>query len=418
MGDQNSQQKIDQRDQDTIAYQNFSGLRSDVDPERFELSDLAVANNCDIDKSGRIARRSGYANIVDTATHSLWASDNLGLAVCVQGTTLFRINSDYSLSILATGLTAAARMSYKRVNDRVYFSNGFQTGVIENGHVRSWGLPVPPLPGVGVTVGNMPAGSYQYVLTYFREDGQESGAGLAGVISVPAGAGLTFILPTPTDPGVVSRGLYLTTPNGDMLYLALTVPISTLVVTYTNDTSELVLPLATQFMGPPPAGQIVGYFRGHTFVGVDSTLYPSTDMNYELFDLRQYIALESRVTLFAALEDKEIYTDGKKSGVFVGTDRSCGVLAGSKPGDFLYVPKTDYGAVEGAVAYVDGSLYGDNATGAKSLPMWLSKQGICVGLPDMEIRNLTRTKYSFTIGSRGAAMFRPGPNRFVAVTST
>ncbi len=406
-----------QRDQDVVAYQTFAGLRNDVDPERFTQADLAVASNCDLDKSGRLARRAGYTNEVAGASHSLWATDELGLALFVAGTQLKRLNTDYTTSVLRSGLTPELPTSYTRVNERVYFSNGNETGVVENGVARSWGLPVPALPGIVTTVGNMPAGDYQYVMTYFRADGQESGAGLAGIITLPAGSGLLFLMPVSNDPNVSSKGIYLTTPNGEILYLALVAPNSTTTAIYQNDTSTLAVPLQTQFMGPPPAGHLTGFYHGHMFVGVGDTWYPSEPYNYELFDPRKYISLDGRLTLFAALEDKEVYEKGKKSGLFVGTDRSCGILAGSSADDFQYVPKTDYGAVEGALDYVDGSLFGDNSMGAKQLPMWLTTQGLCVGLPDLEVRNLTRTKYGFTAAGRGAALFMPGPNRFIAVSN-
>jgi hypothetical protein len=46
--------------------------------------------------------------------------------------------------------------------------------------------------------------------------------------------------------------------------------------------------------------------------------------------------------------------------------------------------------------------------------MWHSQQGICVGMPDLSIRNLTRSKYTFSASGQGAAVFMPGPNRFIA----
>jgi hypothetical protein len=46
--------------------------------------------------------------------------------------------------------------------------------------------------------------------------------------------------------------------------------------------------------------------------------------------------------------------------------------------------------------------------------MWLSTQGICVGQPDLSIRNLTRSKFTLSASGSGAAVFMPGPNRFLA----
>jgi hypothetical protein len=104
-------------------------------------------------------------------------------------------------------------------------------------------------------------------------------------------------------------------------------------------------------------------------------------------------------------------------GVFVGTDRSCGALVGKGPFDFEYVQKLNYGAIEGASALVDGSLYGDHAQGARMLPMWLTTRGICVGLSDMEIRNITRTRYRIAASGKGAAIFMHGPNKLILTSN-
>jgi hypothetical protein len=404
-----------QRDQDVVAYQSFSGLRNEVTPERFTVSDLASAMNVDLDKTGRLSRRDGYTSVRAGAAHSVW-SDPQGLAcLFVSGGQLQQLNADMSATPVAALYAADQPMSYVRVNDRVYFNNGTDTGVFENGATRSWGLPVPPLPGVSIGPGAMPAGSYQFVVTQMRADGQESGAQpLAGVVEVPDSSSLTFTLPHAVDWGVTTQAIYLSTPNGTTLFLAGLVLAGTRFWTYGNDTSELSAPLATQFLAPCPPGQLVTFYRGRAYVAVGDTLYPSRPFAPELFDLREYIQLDGRITMLAPMVEKELYDKGANSGFFVGTDRSCGLLVGSDPSEFQYVQRVPYGAIAGAVDYVDGALFGDNSAGARELPMWLSTQGICVGQPDLSIRNLTRSKFTLSASGSGAAVFMPGPNRFLA----
>ena len=62
-----------ERDRDVVTYVAFNGLRNDVSSERFDIGDLEVADNIDIDKTGRIARRAGYTSVTAGAAHSLWA---------------------------------------------------------------------------------------------------------------------------------------------------------------------------------------------------------------------------------------------------------------------------------------------------------------------------------------------------------
>jgi len=405
------------RDQDVVTYEKFTGLRNDVTPERFGAGDLAVADNVDLDKSGRLARRAGYAAVLPGATHSLWADDEGETCLFAQGPQLLQLNTNLTATPRAPLTALGAPLSYVRVSERIYYSNGLDLGLLEAGRVRSWGLAVPPLPVPSVTVGTMPAGLYQFALTYIRSDGQESGAPLAGTVQVPAGSGLSFALPVSTDPDVTAKVLYLSTPGNEVLYQAAWLTAAATSTTYTNDTTELNFPLATQFLAPPPAGQLVAFYRGHLFVAAGDVLFYSSAFGYELFDLRAYVPLDGRITLLAPMMDKEITDNARSSGLYIGTDQSCGVLVGSDPKEFQYVPKTPYGALAGALDYVDGALLEDGAAGARQLPMWLTTQGICVGAADMAIRNLTRTKYTFPATGRGAALFMPGPNRFLATAN-
>lgn len=401
-----------------MEYREFTGLRNDRPVERLSPADLSVAQNVDIDNSGGIALRTGFTlvpTVAAGAKHSLWSDDSAlwtdgweGEAYYVQGSSLYVINPNLSSSAVMTGLTPNAPMFYKRVLDRVYFSNGAQTGIFENGIVRSWGLPVPPPPGVIQTVGAMLAGTYQIATTYVRNDGQESGATLAERIDVIAdGVGIQVSLPASTDATVVAKNVYLSTRNGEVLYLAMVVPNSQTSALYSNDTSELNLPLITQFKSAPPPGQVIGHYRGVMYVAANDVLYPSEDFNYELFDLRKYLPFDDRITMFATLDGVD---DG---GIFIGTARSCGILVGKGPSDFQYVPKVNYGAIPGTMVQVDGSLYGDDSARARLLPVWLTSQGVCAGMPGMEIRNLTRTMYGIPATGRGASLFVPGSNRLI-----
>lgn len=398
-----------QRDQDVIAYESFTGVRNDVSPERFALTDLVAGRNIDIDESGRASRRTGRTLKHAGLVHSLWAKD--ALCLFAEGDALKRLNADYTSAVLRSGLTPLAPLSYQAVNDQVYYANGVESGVVERGVSRSWGIPVPPLPSVAVTVGAMPAGDYQFAVTYLRADGQESGAGLAGRIYVPDGSGLNFILPVPVDQGIVSKNIYLSTTNGEELYHTMLVGASVLTATYQNDTSELALPLMTQFMGPPPAGNLLGYYHGRMYVAVGDILYYSEPYAYELFDLRRYIALDGRVTMFAPIEDRD------NPGVLVGTDKSIGWMPGTNPDEFQYVPRADYGVIYGTMAYIDGAMYEDHRFGARQLPMFLTTAGLCIGLPGGEMQNITRSKYIFPAQGSGCALFKPDTTQFVAVAN-
>lgn len=402
-----------QRDQDIVAYEGFSGIRNDVLPQRMTHADLAVAQNIDIDETGGIKRRAGRTSVYGGNVRSLWSDG--AQALFVEGTNLKRLNPDYTATTLRTGLTPLQAMAYQGVNDAVYFANGRETGVVQGGLARSWGLPMGSVPGVTVTVGNMPAGDYQFTQTYFRNDGQESGAGLAGRIRIAAGSGLVFAMPISTDPGVTNKAMYLTTPNGDVLYQAGIMTNNTTSFTYQNDSSELALPLTTQFMGPPPAGHLVGYYYGRMYVAVGSDLFYSEPYAYELFDRRKYLSFDSRITMFAPVSSEN---SRDNAGIFLGTERSTTWLAGEGPEDFKAVAGPNYGVVMGAMDYVDGSMFTDGSSGARMLPMWMSTRGICVGLAGGMVQNVTQARYQISASGSGCALFKPDSTQFVAVANS
>ncbi len=396
------------RDKDIVAFKAFRGLRSGIDAERFALTDLALATNIELDETGRARLRTGTSSVYAGTVHSLW-SDN-ELALFAEGASLKQLATDYSATVLDT-ITVADPISYAKVNDQVYWSNATDLGVIDDGTARSWGLPVPATqPATAGVAGSMPAGVYQYVVTYVRADGQESGAGAALTITVAANGSLTFDVPASADPAVAYKRVYLSTPDGDVLYRASLIANATLTTSYTLDTSEFESgdELETQFLSPPPPGQIVGYFQGAMYVAVGAYLFHSEPHAHELFNLKKYLPMDGDITLFAANEDE---------GIFVGTTKAVYWLAGNDPLKFTAVKRTPYGAIAGALAYVEGKKFGDGALQTRQLPMWLSAKGVCVGLPGGVVSNLTEDDYALASSGAGAALFRADTNQFLAARS-
>lgn len=405
------------RDQDVVVWAQFDGLRNDVTSERFDLGDMEIALNVNIDKTGRLSRRDGFTQRkAATSPHSLWATPQGDMCFYVAGNILQQLNTDWTSSTVGVLLDGSSPVSYERVNDRVYFANGTDIGVIENGAMRSWGLPAAPLPMAIPTVGFMPAGRYQFNMVWLRGDGQCSGCGLSGVLELDAGSGIDFTIPQAPSSEIVGAIIYVSPANSDLLLEAAVAAPGQLVM-WRSDPSALSVPLAAQTVGPPPAGHLIAYYRGHMFVAVGNVIYISAPYAYEQFDRRRYIQLDSRITMMAAINDLDRTEAGRTSGFFIGTERTTGVLSGNNPDDFQYIQKAEYGVVPGTVQMVDGTRFKDGASGTRLLPMWLSEKGICVGMPELAVLNLTRGRYNLEAGGRGAALFIPDPARFIVTHS-
>lgn len=402
-------------DEDGFTYKGFTGLRNNVPNSRFAMGDLEAASNVDLDDTGRASRRNGYVTQIDpSACHSIGPS---GHSRCfyVSGTTLYEILGDYTTVPLVTGLTPNKLVNYFVSKDRVYWSNGVEKGCIEKSGNRSWGLAVPP-PISGVAIGgNLRTGRtdittarYQFVMTYLRNDDQESGAVRASYVNVPDNGGILFSnLPVSADPTVNRKAIYITEPNGQKLYRAIVLPNATTSVAYTNR-GNMTLQLVTQFMGPPPAADIISLQGGSILLGIDDKIYYSEPYWFELFDTRKHLLFASKVKIICSFDN----------GSHVGTDLLHVWLAGDTPDKFEWNTRANYGAIEGTLDMVDvdASMFGKTDM-AGPLGLWATKEGIVRGMPDGTLENLTRAKFLYPIQERGASTLRleGGVNQFVLV---
>jgi hypothetical protein len=308
------------------------------------------AVNVDLDNSGLPARRAGTSIKRAGAAHSLWAQGDM--CIFASGTSLMRLYPDYSSEVLTTGLTANAPVSYVEVNGRIYWGNGHESGVIANAVCRSWGMDIPDAPGMSLVGGQLAAGQYQAVVTHVRNDSQESGAGLPSIITLSADGGLRVTWQLPSDATIETVRVYLSTPNGTVLYLADERPIDDL---YTEIAScAFAVPLNTQWQDKPPAGQAHAYANGRIYIAVGEFIFGTTELGYEYVDLRDFLALDgTRVRLLAGVE----------GGLFAATDHAAYFLRGKTFADMEMTIVSTSGGIAGSVTYVDGA----RATGIKEM---------------------------------------------------
>lgn len=377
-------------------FTEFKGLRNAVDPSDFGPGDLSIATNVDIDDAENISRRKGYSAVVVAGVdRDLFAAG--GICLGVGSNVLKQIMPDFSTIVLRSGLTAGRRLTYWAIANRVYYSSGIEFGVVQNGAHRSWGLEVPTLGAATLTGGGLLAGQYQWTMTYVRNDGQESGAPLAQLVTVPAGGGFTLALPVSPDPTVTHKRVYLTARNGQALYeyseeLNATTSLSVQL--------ELpgVTPLETQFLVPPNilgAVSHIAYGNGHMLAAVDNKLFVSEPYAPELFDPRKVYTFPDRVTLVAFLED----------GAWVGTDTEIAWLANSDIEKWEFKQRANYGAIPGTAVVHSAE---DIGNGESKLPavLFAAKDGLCAGLANGQFINFTKGRFAYPKQPLGAGVVR------------
>lgn len=243
-------------------------------------------------------------------------------------------------------------------------------------------------------------------MTYLRADGQESGAGPAGVVDVPARGGLQLSLPVPTDTSVAQKALYLTRPNGDKLTRYALVPAASSTLLVVED-REPGVDLRTQFLGPPPAGDVVALFNGFLLVAAGDAIYPSEPFAPELFDLRKRYSMPERITTLACMTN----------GVHCGTTERNAWLGGMTPQEWTYTETAAYGAIAGSVARVSKSHIG-KGEGRDVAAIVMTARGICLLGDSGEFRNLTDPRFAYDVSAdRGASLVRRhnGMNQYIGV---
>ena len=377
-----------------IRIDRFTGLDNVTPPELREPGALDTADNVDIDQLGKIRRRKGATRVYNRGSHSLWSDGSLCLFR--QGANLNRLNADFSATALRSAIAGSNRMNYLALNGLVYFTDDITAGIIQDGSARSWGLEVPPEPVLSETAGDLPEGRYQVSLTYCRKDYQESGASRTVYIDISEGGIEISSIPVSSDPAVQWVNVYLSTTNGEALYLARTLPNGTTSTTYKAPGGEVNLPLKTQALCAPFPGQLLEFYNGRIYIARDNFLFPTEPMNYELIDSMAAIPFPGRITLLAPVEDGIWLSIEGQETVF---------LSGDQPQSFKLLSRAPYSAIEGTARKINAKLLKDTELQG-DLWIWGSSRGICLGAPGGAFSNLTHKKYSYPFSQSGSALVR------------
>lgn len=391
-----------------LMFKGAAGLRNTVPSTRFGESDLLVGKNIDIDNAGTITRRTGRVLKHAGNVRSLWSSNQITLFA--QDTTLRMLHKDFTSIVLKTGISPVNALSYAQADFTTFWTDGISIGAIEEGIAREAGI-VPPQfqPTATADAGNLPAGTYQYALTFVRNNGQESGTGVAESITLTTSGGINFSnIEVSSDPTVLHKRIYMTSPDGEVLMLSAELYNSATSYTMQSKTRYSHLDLATQFLSPPPPGDLLGYYKGRLFVVVDRVVFYSKPFSYELFDLRDYVILPDTATIFAPSED----------GIFVTTKDDTFYLEGDEPEKFKLIKLDGTGGVRGTLTYVPISVMRDvlklNYLSG-NIPVWTSKIGINYGLPRGQVMNPIADRFVLQEGAIGASIYdnSNGINRYI-----
>lgn len=392
---------------DTLKYPKFLGLRTTDDATEIGFTGFTKAENVDISRKLKVSRRKGGVQVYSGSVDSAYIEENTMLFT--DGVNLREMNKDFTATLIRSDLTAGGNLVGYRFGETVFYSNGYETGVYSarEGN-RTLGLTRPSPVFLSETEGgDLSEGQYMAAAVFVAEDGQESGASQTSRITVSENAGITFLVPVSADSTVKSVALYLSTKDGTELYFAGTVNNGTATFNFNGSADTLYEPIRTMDMQPPPAFSDVEYFASRMLYAVGDLLVYSIPFGYGLVDMRyNFVPCTAKITMIAPVTN----------GVYIGTETQTLFLSGRQIEDANLTVIADYGVVPGTKKYVSAGVIG-GIESEDIVPVWVSHKGICVGLSDGGVKNLTQKTVDLPKGVEGAAMFRhnDGQNHYVSI---
>lgn len=384
--------------------QQFAGINNKANPESLQSgwispvkdslpAELTAGSNIDITDRREIRSRTGTTLQVAGSPTSLWSDGEV--AFYVDGGVLKRLWPDMTTTSIRSGV--GADVVFQRVDDRVYWTDGTLTGVIDNGLNRSWGLNPPLIAGLTSSgSGLLLAGRYQVVLTAMRPNGVESGTSLPDTIDLADNSSITVTWLDSGDTEISHINIYVSNRDGEALFLAGTAPVGD--ESFTHSGAPLSVPLNLQWLQKPPAGQWLTFYKGRILIASGEEIYVTSTHSLEHVDLREYIACDgSRINMLASLE----------SVVFIGTEEGVSVLQGDAQGSLKATRASIGRVVPGTAVIADGyELFGRIELAGQNVVVFVSVEGVLAGFADGTLVNLTSDSYDVTARRKGAALFR------------
>ncbi len=396
----------------TVSVSKFPGLATANDVLEVGYAGLMQAHNVDITRQQKLRRRKGATRMVaagGTPFDSAWG-DAEGLLITQQNK-LYAVDSTFTMTLLRSDLIQTNQLCAHRVGAELIYSNGVQTGRILAGTSYALGLSTPRLPAVSVyATGHLPVGTYQVAYTYVRTDGFESGAGVPAIVkTTQPDAGLSIAYQASTASDVLRINIYVSRPDGTVLYYAKTVPNTTGTTTHQAEPDLLKHALRTQFKAPPPAFSAIDQTRTNRMLyASDNIVYLSDAYAPEqITDGEAFMPFPDRVNTLGVID----------GGFFVGTEGATYFVALTDKLEAAQMTVVaSYGAVPGTRSYMDASVLKDSASFG-TLPVWMSHEGVCVGMADGTVNNITHTAVVIPKGASGTTLFRQeeGQNHIISV---
>lgn len=370
---------------------SFRGLNNVSDSLGLGLGWLVKANDVDVTATGMLVRRDGYKKAQSAAVSEGYATIDTKRLFVVTGGSINWVSGDLATLFLIRAVTSSAPMYFAEVNQRVFYSNGTDYGIIEPDNSWSdWTWPAPDSPVLSAGSGKLPAGQYQVLCTFLLPDGRETGASEVTTIFLPADSSLQMsALPIVAglQTAIYVAPAYSTIPQFAMLATSTS-------MAWDAKPETLGMDLVTAELNQVPSGTtVIQHWGGVMFAAQpmqrpdQTVIWKSEPLGYHLFKITdEMFMIPGEVVMMAPHKDALIV--GTRTAIWAYSNDGLKQLA-------------TYGVVPGHPWVRDGD----------DLLIW-TLRGLCSALP---FQNRTDRQVSVPPGARsGAALIeKTGVKRFV-----
>lgn len=386
----------------------YNGFPRGIDNRRsnFDVATGALRDgvNVDILPSGRVRMRPGIVQLIaDPDAHSVFSDGER--IVWATKSALKVATSSLVPTTLLTDVRLASPLSWAPLHGELYFSNEAINGLVNvNSAYEPWGVAPPATAPLLAAVAGERFVQVTCVFLISRRalDGstvlEESGAPLGAVVACGDAPVISVTsIPQSPDPRFVATRLYVTELDGTVFYSQVELPAGVTSYALAGPFGKGQV-LKTQFMQPPPPGQLLEVHNGRIWIAAGPNVFRTQPLRYGLYDPEEdYLMYPRRVVLLKRVDD----------GMYVSADGTY-FESGIGTPDLDHKPIHPYRAIEGAACNIPDS---------KDV-MWLSTRGFVRGSAGGVVKNLTDGQVAMAAYTRACigVVEKDGVKSVVAIT--
>lgn len=372
-----------------IRFENFLGMNTKLPDYGLTSTDrrnpgrwVRDAINIDFRNDGSFARRRAFSLVPSTAgAHSVFED------LLVRDSVLYRFTTGPYSQTFVSLLSTNSPMSYCRVGDNIYLSNGTDSfRMRSNGEIVPWAVSAPDAPEVVATSGDLPNGRYGVQLSFCMCDEEGILSEITWVETDETLAG-GFRVTIPSAPMWVEKiNVYITGNDGaaPMLYASVDPGDTTCDIVSQPYGQEA----HTRIESPLPAGKLFEY-NGRLCSVVGRRIWFSVPYKAGYCEAASgYVEFESDVKI-AIGNQAGVYVAATKTHFLAGQDIATAELVR----DVL-----NYSAVPGT----------EFSHPTKPLVGWFGAEGIVLGAADGSVEELMEEKVRVTPPASGCSFVQTG----------